>query len=101
MFRKIVFYLGSALSFFFLPIPIPWSPVVMFVGVLAVVILPTIGSAVALGAWIWAAIEVFSRPFSWLMIPFALFGIFCVIGYGLSFLVGIGVIKEKDRRQVF
>ncbi len=93
MFKKILFYLGIIVPFLVLPIPSPWSYIVMIICFLLISFLPVIGSAIALAAWIWAAIVVFSMPFSWLMIPFALFGLFCIVEFGVSFLAGIGVIK--------
>lgn len=95
MFQKILFYLGAAIPFHFLPIPAPWSYVVMFLGILVILLLPTVGSAVALAAWIWAAVCVLSQPFTWLTLVFALFGLFCLLEFGYSFLVGIGFLKEK------
>ena len=93
MFKKILFYLGVAAPFFFLPIPSPWDYIVMFVGIFIISVLPTIASAVALVVCIWAGIVVLSMPFSWLTVVFALFGLFCLIEFGYSFLSGIGVIK--------
>ena len=95
MFQKVLFYLGMAFPFYFLPIPSPWSYVAMLSGVLVIAFLPTVGSAVALAVWIWAAIRVFSLPFTWFTLVFALFGLFCVLSFGYSFLAGIGVFKEK------
>ncbi|MBR4579106.1 MAG: hypothetical protein IKO22_05830 [Oscillospiraceae bacterium] len=93
MFKKILFYLGVAVPFFFLPIQSPWDFIVMFVGIFIISVLPTIGSAVAIFVWIWAGIVVLSMPFSWFTVVFALFGLFCLIEFGYSFLSGIGAIK--------
>lgn len=96
---KVLFWLGAAVPFYFLPIPDPWSYLVMIIGVLLISFLPTIGSAIALAAWIWAAIVVFSMPFSWLTVVFALFGLFCVIEFGYSFFVGIGELFSHKARN--
>lgn len=95
---KALVLIGILVPLWFLPLPWYLSSLSFLAIYLCTAFLPVIGSALAIGAWIWAAILVYQEPFSWITAAFSLVGLLCVIRFALAILADLAAMTQKEPR---
>ena len=96
---RVLILIGILVPLWFLPLPWYLSGLAFLVIELCTAWLPVIGSALAIGAWVWAAILVFQEPISWITVAFSLVGLVCVTRFALAIAADLAAMTriKQDR----